>query len=94
MGRCLMYQEEKQAALENGAAAKPLRRNRNGLLPEIPLQQACESLAVPRFVAADFMHDVMDGVEVQRLGLLGQVGAALGGAVFGVGAEALISLIF
>ncbi|MBR4234924.1 MAG: hypothetical protein IKR85_02540 [Clostridia bacterium] len=46
------------------------------------------------FVAADLVHDVMDGVQVQGLGALGQVGAALGSAVFGVGAEALISLIF
>ena len=64
------------------------------LLPEIPLQQSLEALAVPGFVPTDFMHDVMDGVEVQRLGLLGQVGAALGGAVLGIRAEALISLIF
>jgi len=41
-----MYQEEKQAAIENRAAAKPLRRNRNGILPAIPIQQALEGLAV------------------------------------------------
>jgi len=45
-----MYQEEKQAALENGAAAKPLRRNRNGLLSEIPLQQPLKALSVLGFV--------------------------------------------
>ncbi len=42
----MMYQEEKQAAIENGAAAKPLRRNRNGSLPEIPLQQPRKGFAV------------------------------------------------
>ncbi len=51
------------------------------LLPEIPLQQALERLAVPGFVAGHFMDRVVDGVQVQGLGALGQVGLAGGGAV-------------
>ena len=61
-------------------------------LPEIPLQQACESLAMPGFVAGHFMHGVMDGVQAQLLGLLGQVGLALGGAVLGFHTDAQVFL--
>ena len=43
------------------------------LLPEVPFQQALERLAVPGFVAGHFMHGVVDGIQVQRLGLLGQL---------------------
>ena len=52
-----------------------------GLLAEVALQQAFESLAVARLVASHFMHSVMDGVEVQLLCQLGQLGLACGGAV-------------
>ena len=45
-------------------------------------------------VAGHFMHGVMDGVQVQRLGALGQVGLAGGGAVAPDGAECLGTLIF
>ena len=38
------------------------------LLAEVALQQAFERLAVAGFVAGHFMHGVMDGVEVERLG--------------------------
>ena len=41
---------------------------------EIPLQQAFQSLAVPGFVAGHFVDGVVDGVQVQGLGALGQVG--------------------
>ena len=44
------------------------------LFPEIPLEQASKRLAVTGFVPGHFMHGVMDGVQVQSLGALGQVG--------------------
>ena len=43
-------------------------------LPEIPLQQSLEGLAVPRLVPGHFMHGVMDGVQAEFLGFLGQIG--------------------
>ena len=36
---------------------------------------------MPRLVAGYFMHGVMDGVEVELLGELGELGFASGGAV-------------
>ena len=51
------------------------------LLAEVALQQAFEGLAVSGFVAGHFMHGVMDGVEVELLGELGELGLAGGGAV-------------
>ena len=51
------------------------------LLAEVALQQAFESLAVAGFVAGHFMHGVVDGVEVQLLCELGELGLAGGGAV-------------
>ena len=62
------------------------------LLSEIPIQQAFEGFAVPRFVAGHFMHGVMDGVQAEFLGFLGQVGLSLGGAVFGFHADAQVFL--
>ena len=44
------------------------------LLPEIPLEQASKRLAVTGLVAGHLMHGVVDGVQVQGLGALGQVG--------------------
>ena len=43
------------------------------LLPEIPLQQSLERLAVTGFVPCHLMHRVMDRIQVEGLGLLGQV---------------------
>ena len=43
------------------------------LLAEVALQQALESLAVTGFVAGHLMNGVMDRVEVQFLGLLGEL---------------------
>ena len=60
------------------------------LLPEIPLQQAGESLAVPGFVAGHLVHGVVDGIQVQGLGALGQVGLAAGNKWI----ERLYSLVF
>jgi len=57
------------------------------LLVEVALQQAFESLAVAGFIAGHFMHGVVDGVEVQLLGELGQLGLACGCAVFGFDAH-------
>ena len=51
------------------------------LLAEVALQQAFESLAVTGLVAGHLMHGVVDGVQVQLLGQLGQVELALGRAV-------------
>ena len=51
------------------------------LLAEVALQQAFESLAVTGFVAGHLMHGVVDGVQVQLLGLLGQLELAAGRAV-------------
>ena len=51
------------------------------LLAEVALQQAFESLAVSGFVAGHFMHGVVDGVEVQLLCELGELGLAGGRAV-------------
>ena len=60
------------------------------LLPEIPLQQALEGFAVPGFVASHLMHGVVDGVQVQGLGLLGE----LGFPGLGDRAESLCLLVF
>ena len=45
----------------------------NFLLAEITLEQPLERLAVAGFVARHLMHGVVDGVQVQLLGLLGQL---------------------
>ena len=49
---------------------------------------------MPGFVPCHLMHGVVDGVQVQSLGALGQVGLAGGGAVAPDGAECLGTLIF
>ena len=46
-------------------------------LAEVTLQQALESLAVAGLVARHLMHGVVDGVQVQLLGLLGQLELAV-----------------
>ena len=71
-----------------------LFRNEHVLLPEVTVKQALERLAVPGFVAGHLVHGVVDGIQIQRLGLLGQVGLAGGGTVAPDGAGVLISLIF
>ena len=48
------------------------------LLTEISVKQALQRLAVPGLVPCHLMHGVMDGVQVQGLGALGQVGLAGG----------------
>ena len=57
------------------------------LLAEVALEQTCQSLAVTGFVAGHFMHGVVDSIEVQFLGKLGQLELAGGGAVLGVNAH-------
>ena len=42
-------------------------------LAEVALQQALESLAMPRLVAGHLVDGVVDGVQVELLGLLGQL---------------------
>ena len=64
------------------------------LFPEVALEETCEGLAVPCLVAGHFMDGVMDGVEIQLLGALGEGGLASGGAVAPDGAECLGTLIF
>jgi hypothetical protein len=56
-------------------------------LAEVALQQALESLAVAGLVASHLVDGVVDGVQVQLLGLLGQVKLAGGGAVLGIDAQ-------
>ena len=51
------------------------------LLAEVALEQAFESLAMASLVAGHFMHGVMDGVEVKRLGHQSQLELAGGRAV-------------
>ena len=51
------------------------------LLAEVALQQAFKSLAVAGLVTSHFMHGVVDGIQVQALGQLGQLELAGGGAV-------------
>ena len=46
-------------------------------LAEVALQQALESLAVTGLVASHLVHGVVDGVQVQLLGLLGQLELAV-----------------
>ena len=46
-------------------------------LAEVALQQALESLAVAGLVAGHLVHGVVDGVQVQLLGLLGQLELAV-----------------
>src|SRR5699024_9291398 len=62
------------------------------LLAEVALQQAGESLAVAGLIAGHLMDGVMDSIEVQLLGLLGQVGLALGSAVLGLYAHLQVLL--
>ena len=42
-------------------------------LAEVALQQALEGLAMAGLVAGHLMHSVVDGVQAQLLGLLGQL---------------------
>ena len=50
--------------------------NMDFFLAEVPLQQALESLAMSGLVASHLVNGVVDGVQVQSLGALGQVGLA------------------
>ena len=59
---------------------------------EVTLQQAGESLAVTGLVAGHLMDGVVDGVQVQGLGLLGQLELAGGSAVLGVHAHLQVLL--
>ena len=52
-------------------------------LLEIPLQQTLECLTVPGLVTGHLVHSVVDGVQTQLLGLLGDGHLAGGGAVLG-----------
>ena len=64
------------------------------LFPEVPLEETCEGLSMPGLVAGHFMDGVVDGVEIQLLGALGEGGLTGGGAVVPDGAECLGTLIF
>ena len=59
---------------------------------EVTLQQALESLAVAGLVASHLVDGVMDGVQIQLLGLLGQVKLAGGSAVLGIDAQLQVLL--
>ena len=56
-------------------------------LAEVALQQALESLAVAGLVASHLVDGVVDGVQTQLLGLLGQLEFAGGGTVLGLDAH-------
>ena len=62
----------------NGASIQPAPLGFGLLFPEVPLEQPSESLAVPGLVPCHLMHGIMNGVQVQGLGALGQVGLAGG----------------
>ena len=62
-----------------------------GLL-EVTLQQALECLAVTGLVPGHLMDGVMDGVQVQGLGLLSQLELAGGGAVLGLDTDGQVLL--
>ena len=62
------------------------------LLAEVAVQQTLEGLAVAGFVAGHFMDGVVDGVEVQLLGLLGQIHLAGTGTALGVNAHLQVLL--
>ena len=66
--------------------------NARFLLAEVPLQQPRKGLAVTGFVAGHLVDGVVDGVEVEGLGALGEVGLAGGGAVFGFHAHLQVLL--
>ena len=57
------------------------------ILLEVALQQTLEGAAVTGFVAGHLVHGVVDGVQVQLLGLLGQVHLAGAGTALGVNAH-------
>ena len=53
---------------------------RGGLLAEVSLQQALESLAMTSLILGHLVHGVVDGIEVGSLGSLGDVELALASA--------------
>ena len=57
------------------------------LLAEVALEQSGEGTAVTGLVAGHLVDGVMDGVQVELLGQLGQLGLAGGGAVLGLDAH-------
>ena len=61
-------------------------------LAEVALQQALESLAVAGLVAGHLVDGVVDSIQVQLLGLLGQLELTGGGAVLGVDAHLQVLL--
>ena len=54
---------------------------------EVALEQTGEGFSMSRLIASHFMHGVVDGVQVQLLGQLGQFELAGGRAVLGVNAH-------
>ena len=54
------------------------------LVAEVALEESFEAAAVTGLVAGHFVHGVVDGVEVQLLGALGDAGLVLTGAALGV----------
>ena len=50
-----------------------LPREKERKLLEVPVQQALEALAVPGFIAADLMNDIMYGIKIELLRLLRQI---------------------
>ena len=52
-------------------------------LAEVACQQALEGAAMAGFVTSHFMDCIVDGIQVQFLGALGQIDLALSGAELG-----------
>ena len=65
------------------------------LSAEVPVQQALQSAAVTGFVLSHLMHGVMNGIQAQLLGLLGQLHLALAGAALGIhtGSQVLLGTL-
>ena len=61
-------------------------------LAEVTLQQTLQSLAVTGLVASHLVDGVVDGVQIQSLGLLGQLELAGGSTVLGLDAHLQVLL--
>ena len=87
-GRCTIFVQSntESCAKRKREGSKPLSPKKSlfiwvFLFPEVALEETGEGLAVPCLVAGHFVDGVVDGVEIQLLGALGEGGLAGGGTV-------------